>query len=257
MTEVDVAIVNWNTSGDAIRSARTYSASKGVDARVVIFDNASTPRERSVLEESVDLSDVEVSVILSDVNLGFGKAANEALRRGSAEYVLVSNADVVPEPNAVRKLIDAFESIPDCGVVAPVLLGEDGYHDELPGPLTLLIRIPVGGFNRKPVETPPEEEILEVGQPAGACLLTSRTLWEEIGGFDERFFLWYEDVDLAKRLRDRGKKSLIVGAASINHTGGRSFSRLSDRSKQSLRLDSLNLYLRLHHRPTYLLSRPL
>jgi len=252
MAQVDVAIVNWNTSSDAAAAARAYEASEGVAADVVIFDNASESGQLEALEQVGDTA----TVILSDQNLGFGTAANRALQQGDGEYVLVSNADVLPEKDAVRAMVYAFRSVDECGMVAPVM-DDEGYHDELPGPLTLLVRIPIGGFNRKTVPTPGPGEVQPVGQPAGACFLTSRAVWEEVGGFDERFFLWYEDVDLAKRLHDLGRTSVICGSARVQHSGGEAFVKMPEGAKQTIRLDSLGLYLRLHHRLTYLLSRPL
>lgn len=250
---VDVVIVNWNTSTAALAAAEAYAASEGVEVRVVIFDNASEADQRLILEGAPP----EISVVLSQENLGFGTAANRALEQGSSAYVLVSNADVLPDRTAVREMVAAFDSIPNCGAVAPVIDDGNDYHDQLPGPLTLLMRIPIGSFNRKPVGAPAQGEIAEVGQPAGACFLTSRAVWERLGGFDERFFLWYEDVDLAKRLEGLGRTSIIAGSARVRHSGGESFLRLPARTKQAIRLDSLSLYLSLHHRPTYIISRPL
>lgn len=251
--EVDVAIVNWNTSVDAVAAARAYSGSEGVVAHPVIFDNASEPGQRAILQEAEGIS----AVILSEENIGFGEAANEALRGGEAEFILVSNADVAPEPNAIREMIQAYDAATDCGLVGPVFEGTTNYHDELPGPGTLVIRLLYGNFNRKPVPNPAQDAVSEVGQVSGACFLTSRRLWESVGGFDERFFLWYEDVDLAKRLDTIGRRSLVVGSAKVKHLGGRSFVQLPNDEKQAIRLDSLSLYLLLHHRFVYLVSRPL
>lgn len=250
---VDVAIVNWNTASSAIAAARAYAASPGVEARVAVADNDSEPAQKELLRDGADA----FSLIENDANLGFGKAANLALAAGTAEFVLISNADVMPDPDAVGAMVEAFEATPDCGLVGPVFRGTDNYHDDLPGVSTLLVRIVVGGFNRKPIEAPAPGRVVEVEQPSGACFLTSRKLWERSGGFDERFFLWYEDVDLARRFHDMGLVGLVVGSALVEHQGAVSFAQLPDNRKQSIRLDSLGLYLRLHHRFAYLVSRPL
>lgn len=251
---VDVAIVNWNTAAHAIRAAGGYDSSEGVDARVRVVDNGSDKPDRELLRDGQD----EVfTLIQENENLGFGHAANRALAGGDGDFILVSNADVMPDPGAVAALVEAFESRPDAGLVGPVFRGTDNYHDELPGPFTLLVRIVVGGYNRKPIGVPAAGEILAVEQPSGACFLMSRALWRQTGGFDEGFFLWYEDVDLAKRLHDLGKTGLVAGSALVDHLGGESFSRLGKGDQQALRLASLGRYLDLHHRWTAILAKPL
>ena len=246
MPDIDVAIINWNTATEAIEAARAYAHSEGVDVRVTVFDNDSG------FEEKLRLRSVDefASLIENAENLGFGRAANEVLSRGDAEYVLVSNADVVPEATAVAGMIEAFESRPNAGLVGPVLKGTSGYHDRLPGPATLIVRTVIGNFNRKVIPTPGRGAIVEVDQPAGACLLTSRRVWEEVGGFDEDFFLWYEDVDLAKRVSDLGYSNLIAGGARVSHIGGRSFSSVDADAMDVRRIQSLQLYAKRHHPKT-------
>jgi N-acetylglucosaminyl-diphospho-decaprenol L-rhamnosyltransferase len=88
----------------------------------------------------------------------------------------------------------------------------------------------------------------EVGQPSGACFVIRRELWEEVGGFDEGFFLWYEDVDPAKRLHDAGYRNLVAGSARVGHVGAEAFAQIDPRRQQAIRLRSVERYIRLHHR---------
>ena len=109
-------------------------------------------------------------------------------------------------------------------MVGPALEGDnDIYHAELPGPVALLGQIFAGSFMRRPVPSPAPGVVREVGQPSGACFLMRRETWEEVGGFDDGFFLWYEDVDLAKRLEEAGYRNLLVGSARVGHAAARSF----------------------------------
>ena len=87
-------------------------------------------------------------------------------------------------------------------MVGPAFGGKtDRYHSRLPTGVTMLGRIFAGTFSRGPVPPPPAGEVKEVEQPSGACFVMRRETWELLHGFDDDFFLWYEDVDLAKRLR--------------------------------------------------------
>lgn len=242
---VDVAIVNWNTSEAALKAAAAYLASEGVEPRVAIVDNASTEEQRRLLEQSCPAG---AALRLNDANLGYGSAANRALAEGGAELVCVSNADVRPAPGALAELAAAAQRDPRAGMVGPVFGGEtDRYHAALPGALAMTGRILAGSFMRGRAPSPRPGEALEVGQPSGACFLMRREAWQEAGGFDAGFFLWYEDVDLAKRLRDAGYRNLIVGPAHAEHVGARSFAQVGGRRQQAIRLDSVERYIGKHH----------
>ena len=96
--------------------------------------------------------------------------------------------------------------------------------------------------------SPPPGVVREAGQPSGACFLMRRETWEEVGGFDDGFFLWYEDVDLAKRLEEAGYRNLLVGSARVGHAAARSFQQLDRETMQSIRRPSLRRYIEKHHR---------
>jgi GT2 family glycosyltransferase len=251
---VDVAIVNWNTSDQAVQAAGGYAASTGVAAKVMVVDNDSLEVQKQILREQ---SGGDFRMLESGENVGFGTAVNLALSRGDAEFVAVSNADVYPEPGALAAMI-AVADDPGIGMVGPVF-AEEGqiYHDHLPGPLTMLVRIFIGSFGRKRIRLPSKGETMTVEQPSGACFVMSRRDWEAVGGFDERFFLWYEDVDLARRLHDGGKMGVIVGDARVTHLGGESFAMVPEARRQALRIGSVGRYLELHHPWVYSFSRPL
>lgn len=252
---VDVVIVNWNTSEKAIAAAEGYAGSLGVQARVVIVDNASVPSQKALLHESARGT---FELIEPEINLGFGAAANLGLAHGSGQYVVVSNADVIPRPEALRALVAAARTVAGAGMVGPVFDNDSNtYHDRLPSRFTLIVRTGIGRYGRKSVDLPSWGQISVVQQPAGACFLMTRALWTEVGGLDEGYFLWYEDVDLAHRLHDAGKVGLVVGDARVEHVGGESFAKIGNRAKQSIRIDSLRRYISLHHRRMMFLASPL
>ncbi|CAN5553444.1 glycosyltransferase family 2 protein [soil metagenome] len=246
---VDVAIVNWNTSQAAIGAALGFEASEGVEARPTIADNASQPGERAVLEAQAG----SISVVFNESNLGYGGAVNETLARGSGDFVCASNADLIPAPSMLTRLTDACRD-PAVGLAGPVLEPDrPGYHAHLPRAAAFLIRPMVGSFGTRPVAVPSDGQIADVEQPAGACLVMSREHWERLGGFDPAFFLFYEDVDLARRSLDAGFRNVVVGAARARHVGAGAVSSWDPREHQRQRLLSLRRYVGKHHP---LLSRP-
>jgi N-acetylglucosaminyl-diphospho-decaprenol L-rhamnosyltransferase len=251
---IDVAIVNWNTAAAALQAASSYMASEAVGAKVTIVDNDSRPEQRELLRDGCP---DEVRLDLSDENLGYGRAANRALRGSDGELVCVSNADVLPEPGALAALATAAGD-PRAGMVGPVFGSDtDRYHAALPGAMTMLARIFVGSFGERPQASPTGDEVAEVGQPSGACFVVRRELWELLGGFDEGFFLWYEDVDLAQRLHDRGYRNLVAGSARVGHSGAEAFAQIDPQSQQAIRLRSVERYIRLHHHRAAPIAAPL
>jgi N-acetylglucosaminyl-diphospho-decaprenol L-rhamnosyltransferase len=252
---IDVAIVNWNTAEAALAAASAYLASEGVDARVTIVDNDSRPEQRQLLREGCPEG---VQLDFCEENLGYGRAANRTLRSGEGELVCVSNADVLPERAALAALARAAMEEPGAGMVGPVFGGDtDRYHAALPGTTTMLVRIFVGSFGERHQPSPSSEALAEVDQPSGACFVLRRETWEAFGGFDEGFFLWYEDVDLAKRLRDGGYRNLITGSAQVGHIGAEAFVQIDARRQQAIRLRSVERYIRLHHGWSMPIAAPL
>ena len=252
---IDVAIVNWNTAAAALAAAHAYQASKGVEARVTIVDNDSRPEQQEMLRGGVPEG---VRLELGEENLGYGRAANRALREGDGALVCVSNADVLPQPDALAELAAATMASPDTGMVGPVFGGDtDRYHAALPGAGTMLVRIFAGSFGERPQPSPAAGEVAEVEQPSGACFVMHRERWERLGGFDEGFFLWYEDVDLAKRVRDAGLRNLVAGSARVGHVGAEAFAQIDSRRQQAIRLRSVERYIRLHHRWEAPIAAPL
>src|SRR6188768_26886 len=251
---IDVAIVNWNTAEAALAAARAYLVSEAVDVRVTIVDNDSRPEQGELLRAGCPEG---VRLDLSGENLGYGRAANRALRGGGGELICVSNADVVAEPGALAALA-AVAAEPRAGMVGPVFGGgTDRYHAALPGTTTMLARIFAGSFGERPQPSPAPGGVVEVGQPSGACFIVRRETWEAMGGFDEGFFLWYEDVDLARRLHDAGYRNLIAGSARVGHAGAEAFVQIDRQAQQAIRLRSVERYIRLHHPGAMPIAAPL
>lgn len=251
---VDVAIVNWNTAETACDAAVAFRDSVGATVAVTIVDNLSEPEDRRRLEERLPDG---VELILNDANLGFGVAANIGLRGGEGEFICVSNADVLPEPDAIAVMARFCAEHPECGMVGPAFAADSAYHARLPSPGALALRPLIGGFRHRVVPSPGDGGSIEVEQPAGACFLVRRSVWEQVGGFDEGYFLWYEDVDLARRLLDRGLRNFVTGAALVHHMEGLATRSMSPADHQRARLDGLDRYLRRHHPRARVIAAPM
>lgn len=228
---VEVIIVNYNTRDELAGClASLHDAMPACVSGIVVVDNAST-------DDSVAASRSRwpsVSIITLDRNLGFGAANNVALRRCRAPFVLLLNSDTTIAAGAIDTL---HARMVDRGAVAagPRLIGADGRPEISFGPMLTpvaeaaqrtRVRLArrVGRFATAYVRRRLSEERL-VDWVSGACLLLRRDAAEAVGFFDERYFMYEEDVDLCAALRARGGTILFTPRAEVVHLRGRSVSR--------------------------------
>lgn len=180
------------------------------EIEVVVVDNSGQQLARKMEAERFG-----TTVLDSPRNVGFGAAINAALRRSRAPFVATLNDDAVAHPNWIGSLLAAIESSPDVGMCASQvrLVGEDRLDSA-----GMLIARDGSTKQRGHLEAParysrPEEALF----PSAAAALYRRAMLEEIGTFDEDFFLYCEDSDLGLRARWAGWRCLYVPEAVVEH----------------------------------------
>ncbi len=184
-------------------------------ADVVVVDNASTDATLS----EVLLVRPDATVIDSDLNLGFGRAVNAGLARTRRDLVLVINPDCVLGQGAAAALVAAADRYPGAGLFAPLLV--DAFCRIQPShDVAQTVR---RHYGRRTGPAP--EGDLGADFLSGAAFVVRRSAWDRVGGFDERFFLFYEDDDLCLRLRRAGYGLVLVEGAVARHLGGASAPR--------------------------------
>jgi N-acetylglucosaminyl-diphospho-decaprenol L-rhamnosyltransferase len=204
-----VAIVVAHDSADVLPACLAALAGQHVPA--IVVDNASRDASASVAEEA------GARVIRNARNEGYGRANNRGVQAAeAAEHVLIVNPDVVLRPGAVDALLDAARAWPDAGLLAPRLVEPDGrFFFQARSLLAPYLANPGGRL------------ALPQGDAcapflSGACLMMPRRLFLDLGGFDERIFLFYEDDDLCRRIAEAGRALIHVHAAEALHGRGRS-----------------------------------
>jgi len=222
----------------------------------IVVDNASRD---ATLDRARAVAGVRV--VANSENRGFAAAANQGARAARGEFLLFLNPDVVAEPGALAALRAAVapESV---AAAAGRLLNPDGSTQvgfavrRLPTLATMLAEIlllnrllPSNPWNRRYRCLDFDyERAAEVEQPAGACLLVKRSAWEAAGGFDEGFFpLWFEDVDLCRRLRGGGGEIVYEPRARFRHAGAHSLASVGPGERQLFWYRNLLRYFRKHH----------
>jgi N-acetylglucosaminyl-diphospho-decaprenol L-rhamnosyltransferase len=185
-------------------------------------------------------------------NLGFAGGANAGVAAAKGGIVLILNPDAVPEEGALDHLLEGFERWPDAAGLAPRLTGPDGEPQSawqlrrLPSPLALVLQAFPGVGGTSGDAEPPEGAPVE--QPAAAALALRREVLKDIGGFDATFHpAWFEDVDLARRLRDRGLTLRYWPASRFRHHLGSTVPRLGYGPFLYIYYRNLTRYLAKHH----------
>lgn len=221
VASVSVIIVNWNGLDYLRECLPAVFAQDYPCFEVVIVDNGSSDGSIDWIQAHCP----EVHLIRNSTNVGFALANNQGARETVSDYVVTLNNDTVPEPGWLQELVGGVETNVDVGMVASQI-----YFYDQPNILDSAgIEVDVLGtaWNRrlgKWVADEPEE-YEEVFGPSAAAALYQRKMLEEIGFFDERYFAYYEDVELAWRARRAGWRCLYAPQARVAHvhsaTGGR------------------------------------
>lgn len=219
---VTACVVTFNNERAISTCLRSALDQTGVDLDLVVIDNASSDSTRKVIRE---LAADRVELVEQASNAGFAAAMNLAIERAAAPLILLLNPDVVLRENCVATLAANLND-PRVAAVQPKLLVD---HDETTGRATIdsvgvrvdYARIDARDIGHGLADRGQWRSAREIFGPTGACALWRRNalleLREQTGIFDERFFAYYEDVDLAWRARRRGFRFLIIPEAVALH----------------------------------------
>ena len=228
---VDVVIVNYRSYDELARCLESLKSNAPAVWRVVVVDHESNLSAAARI--SARFPDVEI--VERSTNEGFATGVNLGARLTNAPFLLLLNPDCVVEAQAVDRLLAYAQERPDAAVIGPRIVNPDGSLQgsarRFPGISTAIAgrsswltrRFPTNSLSRRNLPclsgtTTP----LDVDWVSGACMLVRRRAFEDIGGMDERFFLYWEDADLCRRLKERGWRTVYLPHATIVHVGGQS-----------------------------------
>jgi GT2 family glycosyltransferase len=231
-SDVAVAVVNYNTRDLLERCLRSVVAQGPAD--VVVVDNASQDGSAALVHDRFP----DVRLIANGTNVGYGAGANQALRSTTVPFVLLVNADTEVQPGCIDALVKYGRRASRAGIVGPTIVDardclEPSYFP-FPGtldwllenePLAMVIkRIPP--LKRRAVSLDNAGAPQRVPWVMGCAMLLRREAMEAVGGFDESYFMYYEEVDLCRRMTDAGWEVHFTPEARVTHVGGASTSQI-------------------------------
>ncbi|MCP4372869.1 MAG: glycosyltransferase family 2 protein [Deltaproteobacteria bacterium] len=233
---IDIVIVNYKSTDYLLKCLKSVHDSIGdIPVRVFVYDNDS---KNGV--DRVTIAFPNVNLTKNIFNMGFTKAVNEGIKQGTAPYVLLLNPDTIIKDGFFESTLQYLENNPDIGIVGPKILNTDGSLQgsarafpkpwmALFGRNSLLTKwFPNNRISRKSILSTGSDGITPMFADwvSGACMLTRRKAIDDVGLVDEQFFMYWEDVDLCKRMWDHEWKVAYFPKVSVvHHVGGSSKNR--------------------------------
>lgn len=245
--DLSILIVSWNVRELLVAAlAALPAATAPTTWEAIVIDNASQDGSAEAVAERFP----GVELIRNDTNAGFGRANNQGIAVARGRYVLFLNSDTVTPPAALARLVEFMDAHPEAGVCGPRLLMPDGRPQAYafggdPRPGYLARR----GWQRlirgRALHDWATGAIQSVDWVSGACLLVRHEALQQVGGFDEAFFMYFEDNDLCLRLRQAGWQVFYYPQVSIIHVGGQSLKQ--NATAQRAYQNSLAYFYRKHY----------
>ena len=250
---LSAVLVNYNSGAELRRALESIDREATGSWEGIIVDNASTDGS----ERSAALF-ASARLLRNHENVGFGKGVNQGVAASTADRILIMNPDCRLMTGALPPLMAALEGDPRCAVAAPRVLDPDGSPqgnargdpDMFTGLFgrTSTLRRSLSGLEVARRNVVSADTPADVDWVSGACMLVRREALAAVGGFDERYFMYWEDADLCRRLRDRGYTIRYVPGATAIHQVGQS-SRTARASSIRAFHHSAYLYYATHVAP--------
>ncbi len=269
--DVSILIVNWNTCSYLRQCLQSIREKAGeISYEVIVVDNASHDGSAAMVEQEFP----EVTLCVSNENLGFARGNNLAYSKSSGSYVLIMNPDIILLEDALKGLVAFSQSHPDAGLTSPKLLNPDhtpqkkyyGRIHTLSAVFFIYTHLGslidsrlLGNRIRKRERYEKYGDFKEAlsftdGGAGFCCTLVPRRLIEDLGFFDERFPVFFNDGDLAFRFFQAGYKAYITPDVQVCHYGGSSVEQLPALTFNSEYVYGLRAYCLKHRGRLYTLA---
>lgn len=221
--KISIIILNWNGLPDTLECLKSLKKIDYENYEVVVVDNNSSGEDVKIIRE--EFGNFVKEIIVSKDNLGFSGGNNLGIKYSlneGADFILILNNDTIVESNFLGKLLEIFNKDEKIGIAAPQI----NYYDNPEIVWTIggkISKIRGSGFaysNKNENEIEKKEKIVTFA--SGCCLLIKKEVFEKVGLFDEKFFLYVEDTDLCYRTCKAGYKIIVSPNSKIYHKVGNS-----------------------------------
>ncbi len=228
---LSIIIVSFNTKDFLYRCLESLD----FNDEIIVVDNDSTDGSVQAINS---FKSKNLKIIVNKNNLGFAKAVNQGLKQAKGDYLLLLNSDIIVKPGSINKLIEFAEKHSEAGVVSGKLLNSDnsfqGSCFYLPTFLRITREFWFNGLSTLNKYVPLGDKSVEVEAVSGAVFLIPKKVLSKVGFFDERFFIYFEDLDYCRRVRQRGFKIYYLPGAEFIHGHGASGKKIPQQTQKWL-----------------------
>ena len=254
--DLSILIVNWNTR-EMLRDCLTslYDTITDLEFETIVVDNNSTDGSQDMVRQSFP----QVQLIENTENVGFARANNQAIEASQGRYVLLFNTDAFAQPGAIRAMLTYTDGYPDIGVAGAHLLNADGSFQASHTRFPTLWRefLILSGLGRLffgkwyPSHGPDKSiAVTDADYVEGACMLVRREALDQVGGLDEGFYMYAEEVDWCLRMRRAGWRVVYLPQTRIIHLGGGSSKgNKGNTRREAMLYRSRVRFFRIHYGP--------
>lgn len=222
--KLSIIIVSYNAATYLEQCLLSVERFLPKHAEIIVFDNASPEREI----EKFPAQFPQVQFILHNENVGFSKGNNLAVKQAQGEYVLILNPDTIVYADFFPKIMEFAEKTQNLGALGVKMLdGNENFLPEskrnIPTAWSSFNKLFSGNSGKTYYASHIQDnENAKVEVLSGACMLMKKTVFEEVGGFDEQYFMYGEDIDLSYTLLQHGYQNHYLGEVTITHFKGES-----------------------------------
>lgn len=253
MVDLSIVILSWNVRDLLRQCLESVASGRPLSAEIIVVDNASG-------DGSVEMVRAEfpaVRLIANQANRGYTGGNNDGIAAATGRYVMILNPDTRVLNDALAAMVAYADAHPDVGVVGPQLLNPDGSvqssRRRFPTLMTGLFEstwlqplAPRDVLRRYYVLDQPDDAIQEVDWLFGACFLVRRQVIQQVGVLDEGFFMYSEEMDWCRRIRQAGWKVVYLPEAQVIHYGGKSSDQVAAQRHIYFQTSKVR-YFRKHH----------
>lgn len=257
--DVSIIIVTWNTADlladclDSILRAVSAGDNRRLTVEIIVVDSASTDHTVERIRQQYP----QVRLFPQTENLGFVRCNNIGLRAAVGRYIFLLNPDTVIIDDALFQMVDYLDAHPQVGILGPHTLNTDGSTQStrrrFPTLLTAFFEstwfqpyAPRSLLDRYYVADAADDAVLEVDWVQGSALMARRAVYEQIGGLDEAFTMYSEELDWCRRARQAGWRVVYLGSARIIHHGGKSTDQVVARRHIHFQESKLRYFHKYH-----------
>ncbi len=263
MITLSILIVTWNSQDVIYQCLRSIELdSLPIEYKVYVADNASVDGTVEIIKNYFPA----VDIVINKYNIGFGAANNQLIRRCNSDIILFLNPDTILQRRSIQLMINHFNQDKSVGVVGPRLINRNG------SPQLIDMRFPKWitpvmdsiflkkalGINdglRLVRSNLPSTNAFEVDWVMGACLMTKRGILEDVGYFDEQYFLFCEEMDLCYRIKQKGWKVVYLSQSTVVHLGGIGIDLYDSRKIYEIHKSQLLFFQKIYSKKDYMLLK--